>query len=199
MIAHITLFSPRRWQCMAALLAVLFAFIGLRPAVQPVSTPVRVQQQLIEMAALRPSSQVSVIVQKLTRDTQLEALVVQLGGTVTKEIALINAFAADLPARAIAQLGTDPHVRWISLDAPVVKTAAVCVACIDTTLLANAYANTIGATKLWNQGPKYLQGNRVGVAVVDSGVASNGDFTTPTGQYRVVANVKFSSRASNPN
>jgi hypothetical protein len=41
---------------------------------------------------------VGVIVQKTVKDTNVEERVIQLGGVVTKDLHIINAFAAELPA-----------------------------------------------------------------------------------------------------
>jgi serine protease AprX len=70
----------------------------------------------------------------------------------------------------VASLAALSTVRWISLDAPVVETT--CAACIDTTKLQNFYNRTVRADQLWNRAP-YLQGQGIGVAVVDSGIKVN--------------------------
>jgi serine protease AprX len=93
--------------------------------------------------------------------------VARVGGTVLQDLSLINAFAAEMPAAAVAELAQMPGVRWISLDAPMFGSA--CDECINTANLKNAFIQTIGADRLWNEAP-YLQGQRVTVAVVDSGV-----------------------------
>ena len=45
------------------------------------------------------------------------------GGVVTKDLHIINAFAADVPASAVPTLAQAGGVRWISLDAPTKQTA----------------------------------------------------------------------------
>ena len=79
------------------------------------------------MAAERPDATLGVIVQKAVKDTQVESLVARLGGTVTADLHIINAFGATLPARAIAELSRADGVRWVSLDAPVVETVCCTV------------------------------------------------------------------------
>jgi len=138
---------------------------------------------LAQMAAVSPGQTVAVIVQKADTSQAAEQRVAQLGGTVTKDLGLINAFAAEMTARDAAQLASSSGVRWISLDAPMASTA--CLECVDTTNLANVYAEAIRADKVWNTAP-YRQGQGVGVAVVDSGIDPHFDLGT-----RVVARTVF--------
>jgi serine protease AprX len=83
-------------------------------------------------------------------------------------------------------------VRWVSLDSPTIK-PSVCASCIDTANLKNVYNSAIGADRLWNESPKYLQGQGVGVAVVDSGIEYTGDLYTEMGQLRVSASIQVNN------
>jgi serine protease AprX len=282
--------------------ALLLPFMATGPmqAVTPRAQPI-----LLQMAAERPDATLSVIVQKTVKDTQVESLVARLGGTVTADLHIINAFGAILPAKAILKLSQADGVRWVSLDAPVVETAlgasadgATCavtyaipgdwgsgftasvtitntgstaingwtltwtfpgnqqitnlwngtytqsgtsvsvknasynatiaanggtvnlgfnanysgtnakptsfalngVTCggsptntpVDTTQLKNAYVRAIGADKVWNESP-YLQGQGIGVAVVDSGINPQQDLYTVMGVNRLVASAAFNN------
>jgi serine protease AprX len=141
------------------------------------------------MSARQPDSTVSVIVQKLARNSGVEARVAALGGKVTRDLSIINAFSAQVPARNVAELAKTQGVRWVSLDAPMVETGRTgpCAApCIDATNLQSVYPQAVGANNLWNTA-SYLQGQGVGVAVVDSGVNA----THPDLQGRITAQVKF--------
>lgn len=153
-------------------LVLLLSLVGStapsRDAVQAKAQPL-----LTQLAAENPEQRVAVIVQKLTKDNQVEARVERLGGMVTNDLHIINAFAAEMSAEAALELACDPQVRWVSLDAPVV--ASDCSSCIDTTNLQNAYIHAIGANRVWNEAP-YNQGQGIGVAIVDSGVAMHNDF-----------------------
>jgi len=169
------------------LLALLVMFVPLVPAFQ--AAP-RAQPALLAIAAEHPDARVSVIVQKLARDAAVEQLVTNLGGVVTTDLHIINAFAAEMPARAASQLGQATGVRWVSLDTAVVRTTA-CTPCVDATNLANAYIKTIGADRVWNEGPGYYQGQGIGVAVVDSGVNPQQDLYTIMGVNRLVAAVAY--------
>lgn len=150
----------------------------------------KVQPELAALAARDPGRMVHVIVQKTGTSEAAEARVSALGGKVTQELEIIHAFAAVLPARNAVALAALRSVGWISLDAEMQPSG--CWQCIDTSALLNAYIPSIGADEAWNSRP-YLQGNGVGVAVVDSGVNPNGDLYTDRGMNRLVANVHFNS------
>ena len=110
------------------LLALLVMFAPLAPASQ--AAP-HAQLALLTIAAEHPNARVSVIVQKLARDAAMEQLVTKLGGVVTADLHIINAFAADMPARVALQLGRATGVRWVSLDTAVVRTTA-CTPCVPS-------------------------------------------------------------------
>ncbi len=96
--------------------ALLVPLMVMAPA--PEATP-RAQTVLLAMAAEQPEEMVPVIVQKLEKDTHLEELVARLGGVVTKDLWIINAFAAELPAKAVPALARAAGMRWVSFDSPV--------------------------------------------------------------------------------
>jgi serine protease AprX len=169
--------------------ALLLPFMAteLKPELAPRAQPI-----LLQMAAERPDATLSVIVQKAVKDTQVESLVARLGGTVTADLHIINAFGAKLPAKAITELSRADGVRWVSLDAPVAET--VYAQSVDTTNLKNAYVHAIRASKLWKESPYLeLQGQGIGVAVVDSGVNPQQDLYTVMGVNRLVASVAFNN------
>ena len=176
-----------RYLSVLLVVALLLPLMGMAPKAEV--TP-RAQPILLQMAAERPDATLSVIVQKAVKDTQVENLVARLGGTVTDDLHIINAFGAKLPAKALVELAQAEGVRWVSLDAPMVETA--CRQCVNTTNLKNAYVRAIGADRLWNESP-YLQGQGIGVAVVDSGVNPQQDLYTVMGVNRLVAAVAFNS------
>ena len=108
------LFSPFRYVSPVAVAPVAIADEG-----QPVQ--MKIQPLLLEKAAEDPTALVDVIVQQRKRDTRAEALVAQLGGVVTKDLRLIGAFAAQIPAGKLLELAQAANVRWISLDAPMMS------------------------------------------------------------------------------
>jgi len=80
-----------------------------------------IQPILRQMAASQPETIVGVIVQKAGNGHSPEELVRLLGGEVTKDLRIINAFAAELPAGEVERFARDPGVRWVSFDAPVIR------------------------------------------------------------------------------
>jgi serine protease AprX len=102
------------------LIALVFSLGLFSPALVPVTAGVaKLQRALAQIAAASPDMLVAVIVQKADRSDQAELLVAHLGGAVTKNLHIINAFAAELSAGAALELARSDSVRWVSLDAPV--------------------------------------------------------------------------------
>lgn len=178
--------SPR----IILILFFIVMLIGQGNTVAEHTLTAKAQPDLLQIASENPSQPVSVIVQKLGQTDQAEAQVAKLGGHVTQNLGMINAFAAEMTAQSAVELSRTETVRWVSLDAPVVSTA--CSQCIDTANLASAYIDTIRADKVWNTSP-YLQGRNIGIAIVDSGINPNGDLYTKTGLNRQVADVRFNT------
>ncbi len=178
-----------RWQKSLHILVAALLLAGL---VSTVGVPgvLRAEPSLLQLAAAQPAARLNVIVQAAGDTGPLEALVAGLGGTVTADLDIIHAFAAQVPAAGVTRLAQAPGVRWVSPDAAV--TSSVCSQCVDTKNLANAYIKTIQADQVWNKNP-YLQGQGIGVAVLDSGVNPNGDFYTNMGVNRQVADVRFNT------
>ncbi len=175
-------------KCLSLVLVVMLELPFL--AVTPVQAPMAAQVQpvLLQMAAQQPDQVVGVIVQKTVKDNRVEQAVSARGGKITKGLSIINAFAAEIRAKDIAQLASAEGVRWVSLDAPATHSGGP----IDITKLTSAYVKTVGADRVWNEGPAYLQGQGVAVAVVDSGDCQNNgntcnDLRGPNDLSRVVA------------
>lgn len=173
-------------------------------AMSPAATalPPRAQASLLQLAAQHPDAKVRVIVQKSGQGSNVEAEVVKLGGTVTKDLHIINAFAAELPASAAGKLSTQKAINWVSMDAQVVSTGDGAVpppppgTIISSTNLKGVYPKSVRATDVWNKAP-YLQGTGIGVAVVDTGImGAHPDLLDATGHSRVVANVAFGPSAN---
>ena len=77
---------------------------------------------LAHVAADDSDQMVSVIVQTFGDSSSVIGEIESLGGTVTKDLYIINAVSAELSAEAAMELAGSRHVRWISLDAPVMTT-----------------------------------------------------------------------------
>ena len=171
-----------------SLIAILL--MALMGSTYTVGSIIKAQPELLQLALNNPNQPVSVIVQKVGQTNLPEALVEQLGGRVGGSLSIINSFYAEMTARGAVELSRAESVHWVSLD--VKMESSGCSECIDTKNLANSYVSTIRADKVWNSSP-YLQGQDVGVAVVDSGINQNGDLYTNMGVNRQVANVRFNT------
>jgi len=141
-----------------------------------------------------------VIVQKEPGATQVESSVMDLGGTVTKNLSIINAFTADMRAKIIPELAKVHGIRWVSFDAPVVKSNLPwpLINYVDDSDLINTYDFNVKANKVWTktvsgQEQPWLQGDGVGVAVLDSGINQQQDLYTTRGSNRIVGSTSFAS------
>ena len=101
-----------------AILALLFGAVGPM-AISGGNLQLKAHPRLAQMASQTPESLVSVIVQKAGSTGQAEALATQLGGKITRDLRIINAFTASMLAKSALELAFSPLVRWVSLDAPV--------------------------------------------------------------------------------
>ena len=124
-----------------------------------------VQPQLAEIAASSPDQMVRVIVQKADAAANVEALVEELGGQVVRDLSIINAFAAEMTARAALELASVGSVSWVSLDGPVESSAKKPPEDPAPTT-ENFYLDTLGVRDVWTMGYK---GQGIGIAVIDSG------------------------------
>jgi serine protease AprX len=161
------------WGVLPRLLLAAALLIPALSAAPRADAASKVQPDLMAMATRHPDASVSVIVQKLVKDRSVETMVGQLGGTVTKDLHIINAFGATMSGKAVTQLGKADGVRWISPDAPVVKGSAW--SAINPANLRSVYQQAVGASRLWTEAPANLQGNGVTIAVIDSGLTPNND------------------------
>jgi serine protease AprX len=106
------------------LIALVLMVSLLTPAVLTASpAPVRMSSSLAEMVAGNPDGTLRIIVQKAGVTDRTEYLVKRWGGRVLKDLPIINAFAAELPARSVPRLARLQDVNWVSLDARVVPAA----------------------------------------------------------------------------
>ncbi|MCE7981624.1 MAG: hypothetical protein DYG89_10550 [Caldilinea sp. CFX5] len=155
----------------------LVFFLLLLPIVASAAAPQpvigeKVQPALLTMIANQPGHAVSVIVQKTVQDNYIERNVAALGGVITKDLHILNAFAAKLPGHAVLQVAALPAVRWISLDGRV-ESSQKGGGGSGTTTPSNTYLDTLGVRAVWNMGRR---GDGIGIAVIDSGISSSQDF-----------------------
>src|SRR3954454_15259852 len=165
-----------RWMIGIALLAIAastVALTGSRAAVSAADPPVAAAEPLpslkpalADLAARSPQKRVEVIVQ-LNPGTARGAaapLVRELGGKVTRDLHIINAVAAELPAAGARELASRPEVRAVSPNAATKPQAT-------GDGLATSYNASIQTPYLWNTYGG--TGRGVGVAVVDTGLAGD--------------------------
>ncbi|MFH0915433.1 MAG: S8 family peptidase [bacterium] len=142
--------------------------------------------------------QVAVIVTKSDRSGRAEALVRSLGGAVTKDLSLINAFAAEIPAGVLPQLAAGPSVARVTPDGRVESSGKNLNAGVGKRVgqpqapaPPNHYLETLGISRLSG-----LTGNGIGVAVIDSGITDHPDFGSLK-QASVAKSVSFNQGAAN--
>ena len=81
-----------------------------------------VQPALMALAAEQPDATVRVIVQTNDTGEKAESLIAKLGGTVIKELSIINAIVAEMGAKTAVNMGFDASVNWVCLDGPIAST-----------------------------------------------------------------------------
>jgi len=181
-----------------ALIILIIALSLASPAALPKAVAsAKADPLLAQVATQMPDKPISVIVQKAGKSSQAEKRAIHLGGKITRDLFIINAFSAEMSAGAAWQLAASPSVRWVSLDAPVHTSGGP----ISTFNLQGAFIKAVGADRLWNEDPAYLQGQGVTVAVVDSGDCVNCvDLVDPINQPRTLVGVSVMTGpgSSNP-
>ena len=136
-----------------ALLAILLILVltlasgPAAPAPADTRAATNVQPELLELAAEQPDAQARVIIQKNDPAADIEAAIARLGGKVINDLHLINAVVAEMGAETAVNLAQDFGVRWVSLDAPVVRSQVDNFTLRDEFNVA-AYNNNDG-TELW--------------------------------------------------
>jgi serine protease AprX len=180
-----------------ALLLLLVVVVWLAPmnvaAQTPVSTGPSVDPTLQQQANANPQQVFRVLVQRKDQTTTADDYFAASGYPKIADVSNVG-FVARVPGKDIANLAQNPAVRSISLDAPVQATdhGDACTRPLGTCNLANLYAQAVGASGLWSEG---VTGRRIGVAVVDSGVANLPDFRSSAGagDGRLIAQVDLNS------
>ena len=175
----------------------LFALMLVLGVCTPVSAPsqpteANIHPQIHQIASENPNQLIAVIIQKADRSKQAEQVVEQLGGTITKDLNIINAFAAELPAKQVTKLIKLASVSWVSLDAPTVNVSHggnTDKRGSDQHPNSNAYLDTIGVTKLQ---ARRLLGDGVTVAILDSGIPEVADLMDHrSGEFRLLDWIQY--------
>lgn len=146
----------------------LFLVISLFGSAAPLSHNVvaRAHPILAQIAVRNPDQMVGVIIQKMVGASNVEQDVLRLGGKVTQDLKIINAFSADLTAKSAMEIAHSSDVRWVSLNAPMssASTTDVSLAWASTvgTLIANQYIDAAYIVDGSGLGPNSFYGYRVG-------------------------------------
>jgi serine protease AprX len=98
-----------------------------------------------------------------------------LGGKVTRELPLVDGFAADVPNRVLPALRSSPAIRSLTPDAAVqlASLGARQTATVDPEP-TSVYPQALRADRVWREGNK---GQGVTVALIDTGVSSSPDLS----------------------
>ena len=116
---------------------------------------------------------VHVIVQKLiASDAGPEDAIENLGGAVTKELSIVDGFAATVPAADTGKLASIPGVRAVTLDEALMPQGLLGGSTTTPSPPKSAYIKEIGADSEWAAG---VTGKGVTVALVDTGIANVAD------------------------
>ncbi len=193
-----------RYNYLTLPLALILLLILVGVSAPPNSGPMgSVQPGLGQFADSTPNQQVSVIIQTTGSSDQVADAIEGLGGAVTRDLSIINAFAASIPAEAVTELGQLQGVRWVSLDAPIISTAKGGNGGKPGGGIASNYdqhhLDTLNVRDVWAMG---LEGQGIAVAVIDSGIARVADFNLKTkggSPSRVVNQMSFSPNSNTVN
>src|SRR5215210_5704325 len=159
------------------LLGAFIAFPLMLPGTPPVVAPApssapapaqtAVAPALAAMAARTPGKRVEVIVQLQagTKRAAAAPLVRELGGRVTRDLHIINAVVAKLPAGGATELAARPGIRAVSLNG-MVKPQGVGD-------LVTSFNSSIQSHQLWTDKILPATGKGIGVAVIDTGIAGD--------------------------
>ena len=189
--------AGRGWARVLLVVLAVAVTLGAPPMGAAAAKPGQVDPQVRAEAAGKGREKIRLLVQQRARGAALGAVRAR-GGEVQLELEGRNLVAVDLPADEVDALAADPGVVRVSVDAPMQSTAAA----IDTSKLKTVFDQVVGATSVWNGTPLY-QGTGVGVAILDSGLKSHGDFSgvngtgVDPGSNRLIANqISISGQSS---
>lgn len=172
---------------------------------------------LAEVAAEDSDQMLAVIVQTYGDSASVQRKIESLGGTVTKDLYIINAISAQLSAKAVMELSELSEVRWISLDAPILSTGKSGTKGKPgddggssggsggvSPGYDQVFLDTTNARQVWDMG---LDGDGITVAIIDSGVVKEKDLSENAGtkgrdknsSSRVIRQLSFSSNSATVN
>lgn len=138
-----------------------------------------------QLAGVSKGQWVNVIVQyrTLTAQTLTQAQSMAKRGISPRKLSVINAVAMTIQASSLAALESNPNVAHVSVDNQVSQTSTT----------TDFYDQAVNAPYAWSAG---LDGSGIGVAVIDSGITDQGDFSNPT-VSRLVYSANFNNDGVN--
>jgi serine protease AprX len=110
----------------------------------------------------------------------LEAELRRSGVKKTLRVPIGHGIAAELTPSMIDHFRGDPKVERIIYDAPLRLRETP----FDASALLSAYPAVVDAVRVWNDPRMPLTGKNIGIAVIDSGMASHPDFNDRLGVSR---------------
>src|SRR5438046_590544 len=179
-----------------ALAAIDDVAVTVNPAVPPITD--KIDPALLALMAADPQRLLPVIVEmqhplppflgQANVSRALEALdLLRLYGIPVAGLSLIDGAAGSSTAAGIGALSLAPTVAFIHHDATVgPRPSAEPPAIAPPDQLSEAYPRVVNADRVWQQG---TTGRGVTVAILDSGVAADGDLIEP--ENRILASVNF--------
>lgn len=118
----------------------------------------------------RLASTVQVVVQKVhPADPAPERAVYDLGGSVERELPIVDGFSASIPSDRLEQLRTVPGVANITVNRAVHVSGQLGE---GSGTASAVFTDAIRASKAWSQG---YSGQGINVALIDTGVNATGD------------------------
>ena len=165
-------YAPRglRYSLTAAVTAAAFA-LTIVPGlpVQAASNPAHLDRQVLK--AMQAGQSLNVILVAHGDLNLLQSDLRRTGIKNTTRVPIAHGIAAPLTAALVNHFQADPNVERIIYDAPVRLTDTP----FDPTALATAYPAVVDAVSAWSNPRTPLTGRGIGVAVIDSGIASHPD------------------------
>lgn len=187
---------PRRPRLFLHLLFAFALVAAFLPGPAGAATASTVQQMLSQQAQAGPEQTFRVIVRRDAANPAAENYLAQKGYAKLKDVASLG-FVTTVKGKDIAELGKQPGVQQVSIDAQMTPTILgwSCSQPLGSCNLGPVYPTAVNADQDWNNN---LGGNGIGVAVVDSGINANlADFGSGGWSSRVVAQAQFSSNSPN--
>src|SRR5438067_8661547 len=181
MLPHLSL--RRATAAVGVAVCALLAAVGLAPTATaaPAGPAVKVIVQL--SAGVSPHA--------------AEQAVARAGGRVTKQLAIVDGFAATMPAATAVRLAATPGIRAVTPDTTMRPQATLTSNGAGTSAPRSVYAQATRGDDLWQEG---VTGRGATVALIDTGIADVPDLagrvlpvTDVTGQTTACENLSGES------